>query len=76
MDRFVQQMPDITLKYTREIWLTNLAMNFLCCLGIWALLTRLGRKNDHKFRKNEEPDMGASGTFVTWLYTDLARPEN
>jgi hypothetical protein len=58
MDRFVQQMPHITLKS-----LTNLTMNSLCCVGIWAFL-KTGQENDPKFWKTEELDMGASGSTV------------
>jgi hypothetical protein len=32
--------------------------------------------NDHKFWKTEEPNMGASGGIVIWLYRDIARHEN
>jgi len=35
-----------------------------------------GQENDHKFWKIEEPDMGASGSIVIWLYSDRAKPEN
>ena len=35
-----------------------------------------GQENDHKFWKTEEPDMGASGSFVIWLYSNIAKPEN
>jgi hypothetical protein len=31
--------------------------------------------NDHKFWKTEEPNVGASGGTLIWLYRDIARPE-
>ena len=35
-----------------------------------------GQENDPKLWETEEPDMAASGSFVIWLYIDIARPEN
>jgi len=68
MDRFVQQISDTTLKYTRKIRLTNLAMNILSCIDMgFDCKTEIyiGQENDPKLWKTEEPDMTAIGTFVT-----------
>ena len=45
--------------------------HFFVLFGNTGFAHKTGQENDPKFWKNEEPDMGASGTLVTRLSRDI-----
>jgi hypothetical protein len=77
-NRFVQNMSDIILKYTWRISLTSLCLN--CCAvlwyGLWSRDLNLQWTEWSQILENWGAWYGTSCSFVIWLYSDIAKPEN